>query len=324
MSAPKPGNLREDLRASWHAFVDATAPHRAALHAYCRRLTGNLWDAEDLVQDTLVRAHAQWGVTFPPIDNPKSYLLRTATNVWIDALRRSRVHDGVMAKLANEPPRTDVASSPDFSSHVRDAGARALALAPQERAALVLKEAFDMSIEEIASLLATTQGAVKSALHRARDHLREGGEGRRRPSPALLQAFMDRFNARDVAGLVALMMDTGTAENVGNSVHVGLDTRDGLPHFFGKVIAGHEEWPQSTHYDSARLECATVDEEPVLLMLVTRKGAEALMTAFRLEVDDDRVSRVRAYGFCPDTIRAIGERLNLRTFTGLYRAPDPI
>ena len=85
-----PDALGPDLRAAWHRYVDALAPLRPALHGYCRRLAGNLWDAEDLVQDTLLRAFGQWGVT-TPIRNPRAYLLRTATNVWIDTLRRRQL-----------------------------------------------------------------------------------------------------------------------------------------------------------------------------------------------------------------------------------------
>jgi hypothetical protein len=72
---------------------------RPALHGYCRRLAGNLWDAEDLAHDTLLRAFGQWGVTTPEIRNPRAYLLRTATNVWIDTLRRRETE--ARAPLAN-------------------------------------------------------------------------------------------------------------------------------------------------------------------------------------------------------------------------------
>src|SRR5262249_16750192 len=80
--------LRGDLRTAWHRYIDVLVPLRPALYGYWRRLTGNVWDAEDLVQDTLLRAFGQWGVTYPAIRNPRAYLLRTATNVWIDILRR--------------------------------------------------------------------------------------------------------------------------------------------------------------------------------------------------------------------------------------------
>jgi RNA polymerase sigma-70 factor (ECF subfamily) len=322
------GELSGDLRAAWHGFIDATVPVRPALHAYCRKLTGTIWDAEDLVQDTLLRAFAYWGVTYPAVQDPKSYLFRTATNLWIDGLRRQTLQ----REYERDEARASTAeaagpSSPEFTTQVRDAGAHLMrALPPQERAAVVLKEAFDMPIEDIAHVLATTPGAVKSALHRGRERLRTEGEAslRQPPSPAVLDAFIDRFNARDVPGLVALMLETGAAENVGNSVHIGAGPDEGLTHFFTKVVHGHEEWPEFTHYDSKRLERATFDGEPVILAIIKRKGIEALMTVFRFETEGERIVHVRAYGFCPDTIRAVGEALGLKVFTGLYRAPDPV
>ena len=71
-----PDTLRDDLRTAWHRYVDMLVPLRPALHGYCRRLAGNIWDAEDLVQDTLVRAFGHWGVTYPAIRDPRAYLLR--------------------------------------------------------------------------------------------------------------------------------------------------------------------------------------------------------------------------------------------------------
>src|SRR5712692_10306934 len=92
-----PDGLRDELRGAWHRYIDLLAPLRPVLHGYCRRLTGNLWDAEDLVQDTLLRAFARWGVTYPEIRDPRAYLLRTATNVWIDTLRRRETEARAMA-----------------------------------------------------------------------------------------------------------------------------------------------------------------------------------------------------------------------------------
>lgn len=49
MTEPQtPDALRDDVRTAWHRYVDMLAPLRPSLHAYCRRLAGNLWDAEDL------------------------------------------------------------------------------------------------------------------------------------------------------------------------------------------------------------------------------------------------------------------------------------
>src|SRR5262245_64396752 len=72
MAEPEtPDTLRDDLRTAWHRFVDTLVPLRPALHRYCRRLAGNVWDAEDLAQETLLRAFGRWGVTYPPIREPR-------------------------------------------------------------------------------------------------------------------------------------------------------------------------------------------------------------------------------------------------------------
>jgi RNA polymerase sigma-70 factor (ECF subfamily) len=318
--------LGDDLRAGWHRYVDMLAPLRPALHGYCRRLAGNLWDAEDLAQDTLLRAFGQWGVTSPEIRNPRAYLLRTATNVWIDTLRRREAESRVPLADPGDARRTG--ESPEASTHLRDAGAQLFErLSPRERAALVLKEMFDMTLDEIAELLGTTAGTVKSALHRGRERLGRDDEAHarpaRRPSPELLDRFVARYEAKDLPGLVALLLDGASAENVGNSFHVGLDPIHGAPHFLHKVVHGHDEWPAVFRPDAVRLERIDFAGEPILLSLATRRGREALEVVFRFEEEDGRIARIRAYGFCPETIRAVGEALGRRVRTGLYRAPTP-
>jgi RNA polymerase sigma-70 factor (ECF subfamily) len=326
MAELETNTLRDDLRTAWHRFIDMLVPLRPPLFGYCRRLAGNVWDAEDLVQDTLLRAFGQWGVTFPEIRDSRAYLLRIATNAWIDTLRRRETE--ARAQMANPDDSPVVDRNLEASSEVRGAGSRLLQrLSPQERAAIVLKEAFDMTLEEVAELLATTTGAVKAALHRARGRLREpeGALASRRPvpSPELLDRFIDRFNAKDVKGLVALMLAGASAENVGNSIHVGLDSSEGLPHFFYNVVHGHAEWPPEVQWDSARMERVEFEGEPIVLYLVRRQGLEALTAIMRFEEQDGRIARLRSYGFCPDTIRAVGDALRVTVFTGLYRAPTP-
>ena len=66
-----PDRLRDDLREAWHRYLDLVTPIRPALHGYCRRLTRNLWDAEDLLQDTLLRAFGTLGRLHDPVRNPR-------------------------------------------------------------------------------------------------------------------------------------------------------------------------------------------------------------------------------------------------------------
>jgi len=303
------------------------APLRPALHGYCRRLTRTLWDAEDLVQDTLLRAFGHLGFINHAIRNPRAYLLRTATNVWIDELRR-RERETPMPPSEREAAATQDAD-PETASDVRAAGARLLQrLSPQERAALLLKEMFEMTLEEIAEVLATTTGAVKSALHRGRERLREpeGGAASRRPVPSaeLLDRFVERYHAKDLHGLAALLLDGASVENVGEAMQFGRETFERTRlNILWHVVHGHAEWPPQLQPEAVRLQRAEFEGEPILLSFATFRGREALTVAFRFEEQDGRIARLRIYGFCPETMRALGEAFGVQVVTGLYHAPEP-
>jgi RNA polymerase sigma-70 factor (ECF subfamily) len=313
-----PDGLRDELRAAWHRYIDLLAPLRPGLHGYCRRLTGNVWDAEDLVQDTLLRSFGTLGSIFNRIENPRAYLLRTATNLWIDTVRR-RGHE---ASESGEPA-DEVEPA---AGTVRDAGTLILQrLAPQERAAVVLKELFDYSLEDTAAVLGTTVGAVKAALHRGRTRLREPepepAARRPLPSTALVDRFVDAYRAADVPGLISLMLDTGVVENVGCSHDVGPFRPD--QGWFHHAVHGHPEWPAEFAYESARLERRIFDGEPLVLGFCTRRGREALEQVIRFDEQEGRIARLRGYAFCPETMRELGAELGLKVRTGLYRFPTP-
>ena len=72
------------VRGPWRNYLDSLAQYRPDLHRYCRRLTGNVWDGEDLMQDTLVRVFSMLGKIDANLENPRAYLIRTATNLWIE------------------------------------------------------------------------------------------------------------------------------------------------------------------------------------------------------------------------------------------------
>lgn len=320
-----PEEMRDEVRAAWHRYVDVLAPLRPVLHGYCRRLAGNVWDAEDLVQDTLLRAFGHLGFLGQEIRNPRAYLLRTATNVWIDAARRREVEGRAMSegRIETQPPPDARATE----GAVRDAAGAVLRLSPQERAAVVLKDAFDMNLEEVAEVLATTVGAVKAALHRGRGRLREPEDAaatdRRAPSAELIDRWVDCYHAQDVKGLVELMVDGGSAENVGCGLQYGRDAFAGKENFLYKSVHGHEEWPPPLQPESVRVERVEFEGEPILLGFATRRGREGLETILRFDEADGRIARIRGYAFCPETMREVGKALGLRVRTGLYRYPTP-
>jgi len=321
-----PEALAADLKTDWHRYVDALVPLRPDLFRYCRKLTGSVWEAEDLVQDTLVRAFARWGVTYP-LRSPRSYLFRTATNVWIDGQRRAEVRRRAPGVVPEDLPAQT--PSPAISSEVRDASARLLQrTSSQQRAALVLKEVFEMKIDEIADVLATTTGAVKSALHKGRERLAEpeGEAASLRPdaTAALIDRFIECLDARDLNGLVELMVDGATTENIGNSFHVGVAPRNGVRRHLEALVHGHPEWPEQYGTQlERRFERIAYDGEWILVGYVARDGKQALSNAMRFDECEGKVARMRGYSFCPETIREIAASLDLPAWTGIYRAPTP-
>jgi RNA polymerase sigma-70 factor (ECF subfamily) len=319
---PEPDALRDQLRASWEAYVDLLAPIRPDLWAYCRRLTRSVWDAEDLVQDTLLRGFGHLGHLGQKVENLRAYMLRTASNTWIDGVRRRTTEERILEERATKPgspPR------PDEHAEMRNAGARLFhQLAPQERAAVVLKDVFELSTREIAEILATSEGAVKDALHRGRGRLRDPeGAPERRPAPStgLVDRFVELYDAKDVDGLVDLLVEGGSAENVGFGLQYGRDAFEGTEHFLYKAVHGHDEWPESFQPEAVRLEAGVFEGEPLVLCFATRRGDEALEQVLRSEGVDGRIARLRGYAFCPDTIREIGAALGRPVRTGLYRVP---
>jgi RNA polymerase sigma-70 factor (ECF subfamily) len=191
----------------------------------------------------------------------------------------------------------------------------------------VLKDLFDFRLEEIAELLATSVGAVKAALHRGRERLREpeGDRASRRPPPsaALVDRFVSLYSDRDVAGLVALMLDGGSIENVGCGVEFGREAFESRDGWFHHAVFGHPEWPAPFRYESARIERRVFEGEPLVLGFTTRGGREALEQVLRLEEVDGRILRIRGYAFCPETMREVAAALGLPLRTGLYRYPTP-
>jgi RNA polymerase sigma-70 factor (ECF subfamily) len=192
---------------------------------------------------------------------------------------------------------------------------------------VLLKDIFDSSLEEIAEVLSTTQGAVKAALHRGRGRLREpeGGAASRRPAPSteLVDQFIERYYAQDVKGLVDLMVDGGSAENVGCGLQFGRESFQGKNHFLYKAVHGHDEWPPEFRPEAVRIERGELEGEPLVLCFATRRGREALEQILRIDETEGRIARLRGYAFCPETMREVGEALGLRVRTGLYRFPTP-
>jgi len=170
-------------RGEADAFEAVARMHAPRLFRLAVRLTGRREDAEDLVQETLVRALPALR-RFEGRARLSTYLVRAMTNLWKNRLRsrrRSRLVDWFRGRDAadeerREPVVVDDAPSPlerleqqDRAKRVREGVAR---LEPQRRLTLLLREVEELSYEEIAEMTGVPVGTVRSRLARARDDLR--------------------------------------------------------------------------------------------------------------------------------------------------------
>jgi len=186
---------------------------RPELHRYCARMTGSVAEGEDVVQDTIERALAEWSTAAepPPL---RPWLFRIAHNRAIDSLRRYERRMSEPLERAMEFADDDH-EQPEFIAARKQAIAAAvstfLELLPLQRSCVVLKDILDDSLEEIAELLGISVAAVKSALHRGRARLKELGERPRPQSQAAIHPTLMRyaslFNAHDWNGVRSLLAE---------------------------------------------------------------------------------------------------------------------
>jgi RNA polymerase sigma-70 factor, ECF subfamily len=222
--------------------VEQLELYRRELLGYCYRMLGSIHEAEDAVQDTMLRA---WRAraTFEDPTGLRPWLYRIATNVCFDTLKgRSRralpmdiapVSTGEGRLGDRRPEATWIEPAPDslILPADLDPGESAVAresvrlafiaalqqLAPRPRAVLILRDVLRWRAAEVAELLGTTVDAVNSALRRARASVAptDRDSGPSEPSTddrELLAAYIDAFERCDVEALVSLLRDDAVIE----------------------------------------------------------------------------------------------------------------
>ncbi|MGW4396210.1 RNA polymerase subunit sigma-70 [Amycolatopsis nivea] len=210
-------------------------PHRGELTAYCYRMAGSFHEAEDLVQETLLRAWKARDRYDPARASVRTWLYRIATNVCLTALegRARRPLPSGLGAASDDPgaplrPAADIPWLQPFPDARCDADTRAglrlawvaatQVLPARQRAVVVLRSVLEFSAAEVATQLETTVPAVNSALQRARAALAEAGsmDEIAEPDDTETQAVIDRyaqaFEAADVEALVRLLTDDAILE----------------------------------------------------------------------------------------------------------------
>lgn len=286
MDKPNPNSLRQDLEGAWHRFLDL----------------------------------------YEPPANPRAWLFRVASNLWIDRVRSQR-------------PQPD--SNPEHASGtepraVREAAGTLLSrLSPRERAAVVLKEAFNFTLEEVAETLSTTPGTVKSALYRGRGKLVEPADQREAPpKPEVLDAFCAAFNAGDLDRLTSLLLDTAEIEVV--RVHAEYGPEAARRGVFQGMLFGVRRLADPARLDGLdpaffanvlprlpRVEPRLHRGEWLLVHWYAHGDGEAVRAITRVEADGDRLTRVRNYFYTPEVLSEICAELRVPFRSNGYRYWKP-
>ena len=272
-------------------FVDLVAEVRPGLFRYCARMTGSLFDGEDIVQETLARAYqALSDMTEPPPLKP--WLFRIAHNTAMDFLKRYEQKYGEL--VAEFPDLPEVDEGGVDPALVEVALARFVALPPLQRSALVLKDVLGHSLAESAATMGTSVPAVKAALVRGRANLARSAAAPESIAPAAsaeeranLRRYASLFNDRDWDGLRALMGEESRLEVVTRTRRRGAAAAEYYTRY-AEIAPG----------EGLRAEVGSVDGRPVIAMF-RHAASRAPLYFVLIEWAGEKVGLIRDFRYVP-------------------------
>jgi RNA polymerase sigma factor (sigma-70 family) len=275
-------------------FEHMLAAMRPRLHRYCARMTGSAVDGEDVVQEVLIKAMSARAAV-GEIANIEGWLFRIAHNASLDDLR-TRARSNVVpltdqAQFLSDDPDPDV-TSVSFRTF--------LELPVLQRCAVVLKDVLGHSVEEIADITDCSVPAVKSALQRGRQRLKElaadGGDVVRLPLLAdderrRLQNYVAAFRAGDFEAIRQMLADDVRLDLVDR---LKLKGRSEVSPYFAR-------YAEATHW---RFAFGAVDGQPAILVYDSRgpmdRPAHFVVLAWRA----DEIAEIKDFLFAPYAMEA--------------------
>jgi len=265
--------------------------HRGRLFGLAYRMLGSRADAEDVLQEAYLRWHQAERAA---IENPEAWLVTTTSRLAIDRLRRLKTEREAYVGpwlpepiVTAAPPDRDLSLADDLSVAFLTLLER---LAPEERAAFLLHDVFDVGYPEIARVLEKSETACRQVVSRARERVR--GDRKRfeatdAAKASLLRRFSEALNARDEQTLLTLFAPeaTWTADGGGKTAAAPRPI-EGAGRIVTLVLGLREKfWA-----DDRVLELASVNGEPGL----TIRDGGRLMGALSIETDGERIVAVYA------------------------------
>jgi RNA polymerase sigma-70 factor, ECF subfamily len=267
--------------------------HRPRLLGLAYRMLGDVDEAEDVVQEAFLR----WQLADQhAIRSPEAWLMTVVTRLSVDRLRRLKTERSTYpGPWLPEPIATDPAlapatpPAPDHAAELASDLSVALLvllerLAPEERAAFLLREVFDSEYEEIAQILQRSSDAVRKMVHRARTRVRN--ERTRVVAPPgeherLLERFVDAITADDAPALLALLApDVALASDGGGQARAARQWLLG-PDRVARFVLGVTR--KFGHDYSRRF--AQLNGRPAMLVF----SGDVLVSATTVDVQDGRI-----------------------------------
>ncbi|WP_067486123.1 RNA polymerase subunit sigma-70 [Actinomadura hibisca] len=301
------------------AFAEQAERYRHELRVHCYRMLGSFTDAEDLVQETLLRAWRR-RETFEGRAPLRAWLYKIATNACLDALngpaRREVVAAGTpMAEvtwLEPFPDRVlDLVEEPDAAAIAKETVELAFLAAvqhlpPKQRAVLILRDVLGWPADDAAGALEMTVPALKSALQRARATLREHLPERRSDwaangdaeARAVVRRYVEASERNDLAGLAALLREDArqTMPPIARS-YLG---RDAILAMWEPVLSGDGAWGEW------RSVPTWANRQPAVVNYLRRDGETEFMpvNVDVLRIEDGLIAEITTFG--PELLAAFG------------------
>jgi RNA polymerase sigma-70 factor (ECF subfamily) len=327
-------------------FVTRTEPFRRELLAHCYRMLGSLDDAEDLVQETYLRAWRSYG-GFQGRSSMRTWLYRIATNACLTALthRDRRMLPSGLGDPSEDPdappvmagdgvswlqPVPDARAVPESGDPgaivaARDSLRLALIaslqyLPARQRAVLILREVLAMPAAEVADVLGTTTAAVKSSLQRARarlhdvapadDHISEPTAPQAR---ALLDRYIAAFENADASAIEKLLREDAALEMVPTRTWFA-GRKTCAPYITAHALGSPGDW---------RMVPVAANGQPAVAAYL--RGADAIHHAFGIAVLTPAatgIARIVVFGD-PGLVAAFGLPAELPGEFARVRYPGP-
>ncbi|MGJ7567115.1 RNA polymerase sigma-70 factor [Variovorax sp. GB1R11] len=280
---------------------------RPRLQGIAYRMLGAMAEAEEVVQDAWLRWHEAARDTF---DSADAWLVTVVTRLSIDRLRAAKVErEHYIGTWMPEPTLTGAPDTPEqLLERADNVSVAFLAvlerLAPEARAAFLLREVFDADYEDLARTLGKTEAACRQLVHRAKAQVldaRPRFSVPRETHERLLRAFADAAVRGSLQDLKALMSEDAELLSDGG----------GKVPSFGKILRGSQRlaqlyfavWRRSGGA-AMRVEVVDINGEPGLLRFVDGQ----LESAQTFEIENDRIVRIRAQRN-PDKLARIARRV---------------